>query len=113
MKTKYTGHWSRIQCWRAALMVATLVLGACQQSSSEFEADAAAIAENNRGVALMGRFDYESAEAVFAELAGANPAWTDARINLAIATLNRQREGDEVKALDMVQAVLAGEPDNL
>jgi len=94
-------------------MVATLVLGACQQSSSEFEADAAAIAENNRGVALMGRFDYESAEAVFAELAGANPAWTDARINLAIATLNRQREGDEVKALDMVQAVLAGEPDNL
>ena len=61
--------------------------------------DAAAIGENNRGVGLMGRFEYEPARAAFASLLERYPDWTEARVNLAIATLNRQEEGDETAAL--------------
>src|SRR5687767_12436012 len=50
------------------------------------------IEANNRGVGLMGQFDYEKAAAVFSEVSTKRPDWIDARLNLAIATLNRQRE---------------------
>ena len=56
--------------------------------------DAEAIALNNRGVGLMGRFEYEPARQVFASLIEQHPDWTDVDVNLAIATLNRQEEGD-------------------
>jgi Tfp pilus assembly protein PilF len=75
--------------------------------------DAAAVAANNRGVGLMGRFEYEPARQVFAELAGVHPDWLDAQVNLAIATLNRQLEGDERAALAIVDGVLGRDPGHL
>jgi tetratricopeptide (TPR) repeat protein len=72
-----------------------------------------AIAANNRGVGLMGRFDYEPARAVFADLVERYPDWNEVRVNLAIATLNRQQEGDEQAALAMVDEVIAQDPDDL
>jgi len=69
-----------------------------------------AIATNNRGVGLMGRFAYADAEKVFAELVAAYPNQPAFAINLAIATLNRQQEGDETRALDILTKVLAKHP---
>ena len=74
---------------------------------------AAAIAENNRGVGLMGQFDYAAARDAFAGLVAAHPGEADLAVNLAIATLNRQQEGDEAAALAQVEAVIAQDPGRL
>ena len=71
------------------------------------------IALNNHGVALMGAFDYGAAHDSFAELVRAHPTSTDARVNLAIATLNRQEEGDVARALSLLDEVLALDADHL
>jgi hypothetical protein len=60
----------------------------------------------------MGRFEYAEAVEVFAKLAEAYPGWHDVRLNLAVATLNRQLDGDEAKALALAEQVLAAEPNN-
>ena len=65
------------------------------------------------GVALMGSFDYSLAQETFGKLVDRRPEWLDARINLAISTLNRQQEGDEQSALKLVNQVLADDPENL
>ncbi len=67
---------------------------------------------NDRGVAQMGQFDYEAAHRTFAQLVDERPDWLEARINLAIATLNRQEEGDERKSLEILASVLSEHPDN-
>ena len=72
----------------------------------------AAVAENDRGVALMGQYEYAAAEEVFAHVVDAEPGWLDARVNLAIATLNRQQDGDERLALDILAGVLADDADH-
>ncbi|MHC4992360.1 MAG: tetratricopeptide repeat protein, partial [Planctomycetota bacterium] len=77
------------------------------------EPDAADLEANRRGVGLMGRFDYEPARRAFATLVDEHPEWLDVRVNLAIATLNRQQEGDSEAALALLQAVLAEDPSHL
>jgi len=73
----------------------------------------AAIAENNRGVGLMGHFEYAPARDAFAALVQTHPTHADLAVNLAIATLNRQEEGDEAAALALVEEVIAREPGQL
>ena len=90
-----------------AVAAGPALLAACGQGDG---VSPALIAANDRGVALMGRYEYTAAEEVFAEVAGAAPHWLDARVNLAIATLNRQRDGDEALALDILATVLAEDP---
>ena len=70
------------------------------------------IERNNRGVALMGQYRNEAARQVFAELVAERPDWTDAEVNLAIAILNRQEEGDELVALEIVERILVDHPDH-
>src|SRR3954471_23145816 len=55
----------------------------------------------NRGVGLMGRYDFAGAIDVFEQLDS-----PEGRLNLAIATLNRQQEGDSAAALAILQDVL-------
>lgn len=93
------------------LLLLLFTLVACSPGSDAPDADA--IAANNRGVGLMGRFEYARAAEQFTELLRRYPAWQDLRVNLAIAVLNRQNEGDEAAALSMVDAVLKAEPGNL
>ena len=92
-----------------------LLLTACSDSDTVTvnQPGTAAIEANNRAVGLMGQFDYSQAHALFTELALEWPDWHDVRINLAIATLNRQQSGDETTALQLAQAALHAEPDNL
>ena len=71
------------------------------------------IADHDRGVALMGRYEYAAAEEVFAAVVARAPSWLEARVNMAIATLNRQEEGDEQLALDILATVLAEDQTHL
>jgi len=74
---------------------------------------AADIDANNRGVGLMGKFAFDDALAVFEKLAGEHPEWLQVKVNLAIATLNRQIAGDEGRALELLAEVLAADPNHL
>ncbi|MCH8959291.1 MAG: tetratricopeptide repeat protein, partial [Proteobacteria bacterium] len=92
----------------ALILGGLILLNACEWQSAGPNAEQ--IAMNNRGVAQMGHFDYAAAQQTFAALIEKYPEWTDARVNLAIAMLNRQHEGDEAAALAIVDQVLADEP---
>lgn len=91
----------------AAVLLAVL-LGGCKPAPAPLSAEE--IRQNNLGVGLMGQYRNEDARQVFAELVAGRPGWLDARVNLAIATLNRQQEGDEQRALEIVGAVLQEDP---
>lgn len=90
-----------------AAMVATSV--ACRPAA----VDDQVVADNNRGVALMGRFEYEPAREVFEKLVAAHPDNPDLLVNLAIATLNRQQPGDDLTAMELAGRALETEPRHL
>jgi tetratricopeptide (TPR) repeat protein len=92
-----------------AVLFGGLVAG-CADGELYSDAD---LAKNDVGVAEMGRYEYAAAEETFAEVVASAPNWLDARVNHAIATLNRQEEGDEQRALDILAEVLAEEPGHL
>ncbi len=71
------------------------------------------VAVHNAAVAAMGRYDYADAFELLAELDQRYPRWPDGQVDLAIAQLNRQQEGDEAAALARAQAVQAIASDNL
>ncbi len=74
--------------------------------------DAEAVEINNRGVGLMGQFNYERAAEEFQKIVAARPDLVEARVNLMIATFNRQREGDEDAAIAMARDILREHPDH-
>ena len=98
---------------RSLIPVLIVIAVACGGPSADRDAAPAIgadqITANNRGVGLMGQFDFEGARQVFAELAAADPELLDVRVNLAIATLNRQKEVDDAAALEVLDTVLAEE----
>lgn len=94
------------------LVYCAVIFGGCSQPYDPSVPDDAAVTANNRGVGLMGQFDYEAASRIFRELSDRFPQRTDIRINLAIALLNRQLDADEAQALELFQSVLAAHPDN-
>lgn len=57
------------------------------------------IARNNRGVALMGQFQYRDAAQAFAELSDELPQSIEMQINLAIAWLNEDQGGQRAEPL--------------
>ena len=88
------------------LLVLVIMLAACGRSEPAFEPSEGQVERNNRGVALMGQYRNEEARAIFADLLAEQPDWVDVEVNLAIAVLNRQEEGDEYQALRIVEGVL-------
>ena len=71
------------------------------------------VALNDRGVAEMGRYEYAEAVETFTDLVKQAPGWLEARVNLSVATLNRQKEGDELVALEIAAEVLKEQPDHI
>jgi hypothetical protein len=65
------------------------------------------IERNNRAVGLMGQFDFNAAVDAFAAIQSAAPEWPEARLNLAIALMNRQREGDGPRAEALLRELLS------
>ncbi|MEE2907440.1 MAG: FG-GAP-like repeat-containing protein [Planctomycetota bacterium] len=102
----------------ACLLYALLVVGCGKKdvdsdSSQVASLPAEAITENNRGVGLMGSFDYDGAWQVFHGLTDQYPGHPQLQVNLAIAQLNRQQEGDEQAALQILKRVLQTNPGHL
>ena len=100
----------------AAGIIALSLASGCSEPgkpSSQPLLDSAAIAANNHAVGLMGRFEYAKAQQRFFELVKQWPNALDLKVNLAIATLNRQQEGDEVLALKFATEVLRADPGHL
>ena len=95
----------------AAIGLITAVACSGPQRRNEITDDLVRL--NNRGVGLMGQFDYDGAREIFARLATAHPDRLDIHVNLAIATLNRQREGDSEEARRILERVSAADPRNL
>src|SRR5688572_10029867 len=87
-------------------LIAALLLAACGAREPTSEA----LAELDRGVGLMGKFEFAGAREVFARLAERHPGWFEARFNLGVATLNRQAEGDERAAAEVLRALLQERP---
>ncbi|MFM7051086.1 MAG: FG-GAP-like repeat-containing protein, partial [Planctomycetota bacterium] len=73
-------------------------------------ADPAVVAEMNRAVGMMGRFEFEDAAAAFEALAAKPGAPVEAALGKAIATLNQSRDGAQDDALAQLAAIIAGKP---
>ncbi len=94
----------------AALLATGAGSTACGRRPAVTPATAAQV---NRGVALMGQFDYDGARAAFAAAAEHSPDRPTVLVDLAIATLNRQQEGDEEAATALLRQVVEDHPDDL
>jgi tetratricopeptide (TPR) repeat protein len=92
-----------------AVLAVSLLAAACTDQSLTPED----ISLNDRGVAQMGRYEYAAAHATFAETVARSPGWLDARVNLAIAAQNRQQEGDQQQAVEILSGVLEEDPGQL
>src|SRR6266436_5654330 len=89
---------------------AVLLLAAC--TGGDAPPSAADMAELDRGVGIMGKFEFAAARDVFASLGRQHPQWFEARFNLAVATLNRQAEGDEGTARALLRELQRERPDD-
>jgi tetratricopeptide (TPR) repeat protein len=94
--------WLAVSC-AAVIMVACI-------TTSGGGLDSEAVATNNRGVAYMGQFDFQAAYEAFSEVATRYPDNPDIQVNLGIAIMNRQGEGDEDTAKAIFDRVLAANP---
>jgi tetratricopeptide (TPR) repeat protein len=93
------------------LLPLVMMLSGCEPSAPAI--DARTIAINNEAVGLMGQYRNEEARLLFSELVQTHPEQTELRVNLAIATLNRQRAGDEEAALVIARDTLKQDPAQL
>ncbi len=69
-------------------------------------------ADHRKAAGLLARYDYATAVDLLDGVVRQDPDRVDARIDLAIATMNRQLETDEQDALDMLEAMHAEHPDD-
>jgi hypothetical protein len=81
----------RIPSLLAAVVGAALLgLGTgCRPKQEPDSAPPAAVESVNRGVSLIGQYDYDGAAKAFAEALAAAPELSVIKINLAIARFNR------------------------
>jgi Flp pilus assembly protein TadD len=87
------------------LAVVVLLAGCAPREPTEAE-----LAELDRGVGLMGKFEFAQAHELFARLAERHPRWFEARFNVGVAALNRQAEGDERAAAALMRTLLEDHP---
>ena len=98
------------------LLTLMLVVSACSDSGApapQQPLDAKIIEANNQAVGLMGRFEFAQAHTLFSEIISQHPGWNEVKVNLAVATLNRQQAGEDLAALGLAREVLREEPGNL
>jgi Tfp pilus assembly protein PilF len=98
-----------------------LVLAAgCRPDSTPAAAQPPAIAPVaidavNRGVSLMGQYDYDGAAKAFEQALAVTPNLADVQVNLAIARFNRGKKEhqDLEQATQLLDAVIQAHPDHL
>ena len=78
------------------LLLCALTLASCRAASDALTP--ALVERNNRAVGLMGQFDFNAAVDAFAAIQTSAPDWPEGRLNLAMALMNRQGDGDAARA---------------
>jgi Flp pilus assembly protein TadD len=101
------------RAFRVIAAAGLLVTAGCFGQSTQRQTADDLVVQNNRGVGLMGQFDFDRASEIFARLTDAQPDRRDLQVNLAIAILNRQHDGDAEKARSILERVSAADPGNL
>ncbi len=96
----------------AICLLASISLRANPAPAADPSSDPELTALVNRGVALMGQFEYEAARKAFQAAAERAPENREIQVNLAIAILNRQERGDEPEALTILERVLEKAPNH-
>jgi Tfp pilus assembly protein PilF len=99
----------------AAIAVAALATAVgCSKKPDSAHAPAA-IEAVNRGVSLMGQYDYDGAARAFEAALAVEPGSAEIQVNLAIARFNRGKKElqDIEQGTALLEAVLAREPGNL
>ncbi|MEP7117204.1 MAG: CRTAC1 family protein, partial [Acidobacteriota bacterium] len=93
---------------RATLAGVTLVVAVgCQRPPAPAPAASTPLTVGlNHGVAQMGRYDFSAAAGDFAALAQEHPQSPEVAFNLALALVNRQRDGDGAAAERLLRGVL-------
>lgn len=101
-------------------LVGAIMLASCDNFSSEKNIESKIItitdeskSLNNKGVGEMGYFNYSQATDTFDNLVKINQDWDLAQQNLAIALLNRQKPGDEERAMIMAESLVTKNDENL
>ncbi len=113
-------RWSE-RCDLASIvgLVASVVLlgtGGCQRAENVGSSrgySSTVVSHMNRGVSLMGQYQYGDAVNAFEQVVQEAPDLMDGRINLAIALFNRNRQEDLAAAELALQEVLKNEPENV
>jgi hypothetical protein len=90
----------------AALLLLTAAAACGGNAPAPAARDAAVVAAVNRAVAQMGQYDFSAAIATLEPLAVAHPADAGITVNLALARINRQGEGDAAVAEQLLSAVV-------
>jgi tetratricopeptide (TPR) repeat protein len=94
----------------ALLLLLTAAVGCGRDAPPQPPArNAAVVAGVNRAVAQMGQYDFSAAVATLEPLVAAHPADAGLAVNLALAHINRQSEGDAAAAERLLTAV-TGDP---
>ena len=86
------------------LLAASAPLASCRAPGTTISPEL--VERNNRAVGLMGQFDFNAAVDAFSSIHADEPVWPQGRLNLAIALMNRQREGDAARAEALLRELL-------
>ena len=99
----------------AGLGLMVWLTAGCRRQRAADGPPSAVVEAMNRGVSLMGQYEYDAAAQAFEEALKADPGLIDAQINLAIARFNRGRKEnqDMEQAQALLEAVLRKEPANV
>jgi len=105
-------HPTVLCLWAAC---ALMLLGSgCRRAESPPRPSPKAVQAMNRGVSLMGQYQYDAAVKAFEEACQAAPDLVEAKINLAIARFNRSQKDqqDIEQAQQLLEQVLQKDPTN-
>ena len=96
------------------IIVAVILVFYAQKRDPE-PPDPAVVEAMNRGVSLMGQYQYGPAVEAFEEALQKEPSQAEAKVNLAISLFNRSRKEDQDldRAGKLLEEVLAENPENL
>ncbi|MHC1769523.1 MAG: tetratricopeptide repeat protein [Verrucomicrobiia bacterium] len=108
---RIVSFWKWRGCLPAAGLAAAVI--ACTAEAQTANPSPQVVAEMNRGVSLMGQYQYSEAAKAFEQVVKQAPNLLEARINLAIALFNRNGQEDLAAAEKVLKEVLAKEPGNI
>jgi len=102
-------QWRRFFLAPPVFGAGVLVLAGCGKQDATV-AESPHISAMNRGVSLMGQYQYDAAGIAFQEALKAQPQSKEAQLNLAIALFNRNRKEDVEESARLLDQVLRNHP---